>query len=104
MESKEDIIKWLQDSPGTHVGIDDGGLTLVVCDGNGIAHKSGAYFEIGGLSPYAEDIFKKCYADYKRLDRWEEVGAIPDLDYEAWLTSTEGEVYAHRMGWFETYG
>ena len=53
MMAAAEIIRWLGTlSPQTDVGIDEGGLALVVPD-NG--PDSGAYLEVGGMSDDSED-------------------------------------------------
>lgn len=47
---KTDLIKWLLESGGEYVGIDEGGLTLVSSDEYG--RQTGYYYELGGLPEF----------------------------------------------------
>jgi len=48
--SKHDIIRWLEDLPSdTFVGIDDGGLALVVVGDTQEIESTAAYLEVGGF-------------------------------------------------------
>lgn len=84
MIAKNELLKWLLESPGEFVGVDEGGLTLACADSYG--RDEGAYLEIGGLSEFFDQDNE--HPDYP-LEDWQSEAAAGHtyLGYTEWVES-----------------
>jgi hypothetical protein len=83
MVTKTELIKWLIESEGTHVGIGEGGLSLETSDG---LRKAGAYFEIGCFPEACDFDADHAHPDFP-VTAWEDAVTLGEtaLGYREWM-------------------